>query len=362
MKLNAPYDKIKATYSRFINILKRGIKLMNYTRITEFNGTPVAELSAGGYTAVIAYEIGSNVIRLHDDKNGVEFFRFKKDNPAEAIKQSAEVWGLPTLYLPNRFADGVLKTSDAVYHLPINEKAPFNNHIHGFLQKRAHTLVSHSSDDNCACAETSYLYDENDEFFKYFPLKFRADFKFALSDRGLEYKLNITNLSDKMLPISLATHTTINSPFVDGGKEENIRLTVPALKRCELNSRCLPTENLTELSEKDKEYVEGRRMPVLQNIDNEMYVTGSARLKGQEFHGIIAEDIESGKKICYEVSDEYGFWIIWNDRGFNGYFCPEPMTAMIDAPNLSLPDNVTGYREIKPEETFEVKQRFFTSL
>ena len=31
-----------------------------------------------------------------------------------------------------------------------------------------------------------------------------------------------------MLPISLATHTTINSPFVDGGKEENIRLTVPS--------------------------------------------------------------------------------------------------------------------------------------
>lgn len=37
---------------------------------------------------MIAYELGSNVIRLHDDKNGIEFFRFKKDNPAEVIKQS----------------------------------------------------------------------------------------------------------------------------------------------------------------------------------------------------------------------------------------------------------------------------------
>ncbi len=46
---------------------------------------------------MIAYELGSNVIRLHDDKNGIEFFRFKKDNPAEVIKQSAEVWGLPSL-------------------------------------------------------------------------------------------------------------------------------------------------------------------------------------------------------------------------------------------------------------------------
>ena len=112
----------------------------NYTKITTFNGTPCVELCAGGYKALVAYEIGSNVIRLRNEKDGIEFFRFKADTPAEEIKKSAEVWGLPTLYLPNRFADGVLKTSDAVYQLPVNEKAPYNNHIHGFLHKRVHTL------------------------------------------------------------------------------------------------------------------------------------------------------------------------------------------------------------------------------
>ena len=35
---------------------------MNYSKLTDFNGTPVAEISAGGYTAMIAYELGSNVI------------------------------------------------------------------------------------------------------------------------------------------------------------------------------------------------------------------------------------------------------------------------------------------------------------
>ena len=67
-------------------------------------------------------------------------------------------------------------------------------------------------------------------------------------------------------------------------------------------------------------------------------------------------------RIAYEVSDEYKFWIIWNDKGFNGYFCPEPMTAMIDAPNLSMPAEMTGYREIKPQEAFEANQRFFTVI
>ena len=140
---------------------------MNSTQFINFNGTTCVKLSAGGYEALVAYEIGSNVIRLRDNKNGIEFFRFKDDNSADNIKQSAEVWGLPTLYLPNRFADGVLKTSDAVYHLPVNERAPYNNHIHGFLHKRVHEVVEHKADDNCAWVKTRYVYDENDEFFQY---------------------------------------------------------------------------------------------------------------------------------------------------------------------------------------------------
>ena len=260
----------------FSSDTERNLK-MNYTKITEFNGTPVVEFSAGGYTAMAAYELGSNIIRLHDDKNGVEFFRFNKDNSADVIRQSSEVWGLPSLYLPNRFADGILKTSDAVYHLPVNEKAPYNNHIHGFLQKRAHTLVEHYADDNCAVVKTMYRYDENDEFFQYLPIKFTAEFTFTLSECGLEHKVKFTNLSDKMMPISFATHTTINSPFVDGGKEENIRLFVPAEKRCLLNSRCLPDGEPVALEGTDLEYLKDGRKPVLQNVDNEMYVTGTQK-------------------------------------------------------------------------------------
>ncbi len=333
---------------------------MNYTKLINFGGTPCVEFSAGGYKALVAYEIGSNVIRLHDDKNGMEFFRFDPNNTADNIRQSAEVWGLPTLYLPNRFADGILKTSDAVYHLPVNEKAPYNNHIHGFLHKRAHTLKEHHADDNCAVVKTCYRYDENDEFFRYFPVRFLAEFTFTLSEHGLEHEVKLTNLSDKMMPISLATHTTINSPFADGGKEGNIRLHAPIGKRCELNDRCLPTEELLELNTSDTEYLKGGKRPVLQVVDNEMYFGETMNLNGQPFHGVVAEDTESGKKLCYEVSDEYRFWIFWNDRGFNKYFCPEPMTAMIDAPNLSLPPEVSGYREIRPNESFTAHQRFFT--
>lgn len=332
----------------------------NTTQLMKWNGMTCVKMNAGGYEALVAYEIGCNVIRLRNIGKGIEFFRWNPDNTADDIRQSAEVWGLPTLYLPNRFADGVLKTSDAVYQLPVNEKAPYNNHIHGFLHKRVFEVVEHNSDSNCAWVKTRYVYDERDEFFQYLPVRFTAEYTFTLSENGLEQEICFTNDDNKVLPMSLASHTTINAPFVDGGKEEDIRLTVPIGKKCELNERCLPTENLKAPAMWDLEYKNGTKCPVLQVVDNDMYFGETTKLNGEEFHGVIAEDIASGKKLCYEVSEQYKFWIIWNDRGFNHYFCPEPMTAMIDAPNLSLPADVSGYVEVKPNETFKASQRFFT--
>ena len=74
---------------------------------------------------------------------------------------------------------------------------------------------------------------------------------------------------------------------------------------------------------------------------------------------IFVVDTKTGKGIGYEVSENYRFWILWNDKGHNGYFCPEPMTAMIDAPNLNLPKEQTGYQELAPQETFTATQHFF---
>ncbi len=336
--------------------------MKNTAEFIEWKGIECIRLSAGGYTAMIAPGIGSNVLRLRDEENGIEFFRWDENNTPESIRASAEVWGLPTLYLPNRFADGVLRTSDAVYQLPVNEKAPYHNHIHGFLHKREHTVIAHTANETAAWLRTAYVYNENDPFFQYFPLPFTVEFLFMLSEYGLEYKVSIINQSLKKLPVSFATHTTIAAPFVEGAKEEDIRLKAPVTEKWTLNSRCLPTGEILPLDDYDMGYVNGSFCPVKQVVDNDMYTGGRQELEGKRFRGVIMTDAASGKGIGYEVSEGYQFWIFWNDRGEKHYFCPEPMTAMIDAPNLDMPAEKTGYRELSSGEIFHMAQHFFTIL
>ena len=77
-------------------------------------------------------------------------------------------------------------------------------------------------------------------------------------------------------------------------------------------------------------------------------------------NGVIVKDTKSGHTLLNEVSKEFRFWNMWNDNGDKGYFCPEPMTAMINSANLSLSDDITGYCELKKGETFKCWQRFYT--
>ncbi|MBP1532997.1 MAG: aldose 1-epimerase [Ruminococcus sp.] len=325
----------------------------------EFKGESCVKMQSDKYTAIIAPAVGSAVLRMRDDKNDLEIFRFRKFISMQNIRDQREIWGLPTLYLPNRFDKGVLKTSDAEYHFPINEPL-FNNFIHGWVHQRAHEIECYSEDNGKCVLITSYIYDKNDEMYEFFPVDFKISYTFTLSKDGLRQDIYLTNNSDKALPVSICTHTCINSPLKDGGNEADLRLCVPVGEKCELDSRCLPTERLLPLTDWDKEYKAGKKTPTGQKLDNDMYTAVMNTYKDKPFNGVIVRDIKNGVTLLNEVSEEFKFWNIWNHDGDKGYFCPEPMTAMINAPNLSLDKEISGYCEIMKGETFKCWQRFYT--
>jgi aldose 1-epimerase len=331
------------------------------TEITDFKGFEAVKLCVENAYAIIVPALGSNVVRFRDDNLGVEFFRYSEKVSGAEMDKQREVWGLPSLYLPNRFGKGILRASDAVYQLPINEPA-FGNHIHGFLHKRAHTVKSTGiiKESNTAFAETEYIYDKNDEFFQYFPVEFIANVRIELGfEEGsaiLSHYIKLTNVSAKMLPVSLCTHTAIQSPFADGGTEANIRLKLPIESRIDIDkSTWLPTGKLNlPLDDYDLQYKKYTMCPVLQDICNDMYKLE----KPSERHNVIVIR-EVGRRIYNVLGDCYKFVIVWNDGGSKGYFCPEPMTAQIDAPNLSLPFEESGYFELTPSQQFVAAQSFF---
>jgi aldose 1-epimerase len=81
---------------------------------------------------------------------------------------------------------------------------------------------------------------------------------------------------------------------------------------------------------------------------------------GKPFYGVVMTDLETGNRVCYEVDETFKFFIMWNDRGTKDYFCPEPMSWMINAPNLNLPAEETGYIELAPGESKTVTERIYT--
>ncbi|MCD7773553.1 MAG: aldose 1-epimerase [Ruminococcus sp.] len=319
-----------------------------------FKDTECVKLKTECYEAIICPSLGNQVLRLRRIKPEpvCEIFRYSDKVSIDTIKEAPAIWGLPTMYLPNRFDGGIIKTSDSVYKLPINEP-DFGNYIHGFTYKRPFEIEEMTADENNASLTASFVYDKRDEIYKYFDVDFKMTIKFVLSDNGLYQEITLKNLSDKALPVSIATHTCINAPLVTGAKEENLRLLVPIDKKCELSERFLPTERLNELSDWDKEYKNGEKVPTGQVIENDMYTASKA-----DFYGTIVYDDENKLSLRNEVSEEFKFFNMWNDLGDKGYFCPEPMTAMINSPNLSLDREVSGYRELLCGEEFSCHQSF----
>ena len=334
--------------------------MQTVSREIMFQGVPVIEMKAGGYLAIIAPTVGSNIVRLRDNTNKIEILRFHKKAAMKKLTASPEVYGLPTLYLPNRLNHGVLRVSDATYHFPVNE-GRFQNHIHGFLHKRNHTVIETKTEDGRAIAKTQYIYDEKDLFFEYFPVKFQADYEFILDSEGMHYSFTLTNLSNKQMPYGVCNHSAFRAPFTKNGKGRDIRIQIPAVKRCIINERRLPTGELRDLSAYDEKYVNGTQHVNKVPIDNDMYLVTSGELDGKPFYGAIMTDLATGKRVCYEVDETFKFFVVWNDRGTKDYYCPEPMSWMIDAPNLDLPAEETGYIELAPNESKTVKEHIFTA-
>ena len=262
------------------NIFIEEENTMNTTaRTIDYKGETCIELISGDYRALIAPFNGSNIMKMENTALDIDIFRNDPSLTPAQLKAAAEIYGMPTLYLPNRLSHGNLRTSDAMYHFPCND--PLGNHLHGFLHLRNHSIESVSVDGDKAIGKTSYVYDEKDEFFATYPVSFRADFTFTLAPDGMHYEFTLTNLSDKQMPYGVCNHVAFKGPFTSTGKGEDVRLCVPVGDKWELDEHAIPTEKNLPITDYDLQYKNGTMVPVLKDIDNDLYTAEMNELDGK---------------------------------------------------------------------------------
>jgi aldose 1-epimerase len=322
-----------------------------------WQGENVIYLYAGNYEALLIPGVGANVIELRDAKNNIDIL--KKPDDVKKFKLAPQVYGIPILFLPNRIEDGKFRVGERTYQFPINEPDK-NNHIHGFLHTRSWEVVRMEEiTDESVEVELVFKADDTTDFYQYFPQTFECRLIYRLSTEGLEQEMTIMNHSDELIPLGLGYHTAFNVPFhpESEGKDYKVRISIG--DKWELTQRNLPTGDFLPLNEKEKAFTNEGASPFGDPMD-EHYTAKPLHLKEKDFHGAIIEDSYKKVRVVYEVDQAYKQWMIWNAAGNDGFVCLEPQTWIINAPNVNLPNEVTGFQTLTPGEKWEGKCKIFT--
>lgn len=289
-------------------------------------------LPARGANCLFLYHIPSNisVLRTYDPE------RFELDNPF--------LYGTPLLFPPNRIKGGTFTYEGREYALPVNEEST-GCFLHGTLHETPFAVVEQTrSSILCryvATADAPYLT---------YPHAFTLTVGYELTCEGLKQTVSITNNSDLTMPIGLAFHTTFQMPFKEGGKVENIRMTLPVGEEYDRDMRDFSmTWEKVEDKEFHKALASGEICPAEHTISRHFSRPSGASLR--------LTDTESGYSVVYDADDSFKYWMVYNG-GNPDFLCVEPQTWINSAPHAPAKMGDVNIIGIKPGET----RKFVTTM
>ena len=314
---------------------------------------PIIRFRAGGYEAVMIPGVGAQIIGMKDLIRGLDLLRTPNRDDLAGFKNRPQVYGIPVLFPPNRIEDGKFPIGGRTVQFPINSPAG-NNHLHGLLRLRPWKVTHAVASGAVAEIKAVFEGDAADDAYSQYINEFHFIMEYKLARTGLEQRLSITNHGKKPLPLGVGFHTAFKVPFHPESVPEDCRFRVSVGQKWELNERLLPTGKLLPLSPAEQLYRNEGIRPQGNPISD--HCTAEAiMLNGKPFHGAIIEDVAQSLRLVYRVDSLYKHWMIWNDRGGQGFICPEPQSWMINAPHIQLAPEVTGYRELPPDATWSTE-------
>ncbi|MBW7456844.1 aldose 1-epimerase [Paenibacillus sepulcri] len=313
---------------------------MNSIESIMFHGEPAVKAQNGHISVVLVPGWGSNLVSMQLKSRQLELLRVPGSRGEyEAVPV---LYGIPILFPPNRIADGCFEFNGRTYQFEINEPAE-HNHSHGLVFDKRWELVRAEEEEGRLILETEIRSDGNDEILSQFPHLFTIRVRYIVERNILTMETTVTNRDASPFPWGLGYHTTFNFPAALDGDIAQCRFSLNAVKQWVLDGRFLPTGELQNISYAD-ELMQGKTL-IGHALDDAFMAAGSGNNEA------VLTDDSSGIRIVYRCDSYFKHWVVYNDDANQGYLCPEPYTWITNAPNLSLPPELTGFRVLHPGES-----------
>ena len=290
-----------------------------------WHGNPAIKLENDHLECLLLPTFGNNLVRIYDKRASREVLRIP-DSP-DAIKAKPGHFGTPIMLPPNRIRRGQFLFEGRPYQMEVN--TPEGHHIHGFLRNRAWRVTKL---DN-ASVTTEFLTADYPEILKGYPHELKVSCTYQLSGTNLKQIVSIENRSKLNAPVGFGLHTW----FLLDGQPERWRLHAPATDIWALDSETMPSGELIELG---KFSALNDAMPLAGNDFDTIFRVG----KKQTVAKLMRDD---GYAITYTPSAEYLHWVFYTKGVAKDFLCLEPYTWVTNAPNLNLPDEITGLRKVE---------------
>jgi aldose 1-epimerase len=330
---------------------------MKIEKISWF-GLDAVLLETNVYEAILVPSMGANLIKLYNKEKQIDILRTPTENEVETFLSRPQIFGIPLLFPPNRIEDGKYTFAGKKYEFPITIPAQ-NNYHHGIIKSQPFNITRTRFSDDAVEVESSFFSNKiNDAIFANFPHEFVCKMRYILTDNELTQIVTFTNQGIEPMPLGVGYHTPIRLPFSKNTNKTDYKLRLSAGKRWELSERSLPTGQLLDLSEEESLLCGDGLNPVGKSI--EIALTDKAIIdNGKPYHGAILTDTKNNVSVYYEVDSQFKHWTLWNNGGEVDWVCPEPQTWAINAPNLDLPNGITGMQAIGAGKSWSGTTRFY---